>query len=142
VKGFKAFLLRGNVLDLAVAVVIGAAFSAVINSIVTGIINPIVGAFGTSSLNAYASCLKGPCTVDAKGNMTGIHILWGSVLAATLQFVITAAVVYFCIVMPANHFLAKYFAKKEQEEQAVVPKQEISEVQLLGEIRDLLVHQR
>ncbi|TDU04659.1 large conductance mechanosensitive channel [Streptomyces sp. 846.5] len=138
-KGFKAFLLRGNVLDLAVAVVIGAAFTAVINSIVNGVINPVVGLFGTSSLNAYKSCLKG-CSSGAVSN-TGIYIMWGSVLAAVLQFVITAAVVYFCIVMPANHFMSKYIAKKKADEEALKAA-ELTEVKLLGEIRDLLVHQR
>jgi large conductance mechanosensitive channel len=139
-KGFKAFLMRGNVIDLAVAVVIGAAFTAVINSIVNGVINPIVGAFGTSELNAYQSCLKGPCTT-VNGTTTGIHIMWGSVLAAVLQFVITAAVVYFCIVLPANHFMAKYIARKKAEEEALKAA-ELTEVKLLGEIRDLLVRQR
>ncbi len=139
-KGFKAFLLRGNVIDLAVAVVIGAAFTSVINSIVTGVINPIVGAFGTSSLNSYQSCLKGPC-VTTGAHPHGIYILWGSVLAAVLQFVITAAVVYFCIVLPANKVMATYLAKKRAQEEALATA-EITEVQLLGEIRDLLVHQR
>ena len=139
-KGFKAFLLRGNVIDLAVAVVIGAAFTSVINSIVNGVINPIVGAFGTSSLNNYQYCLKGPCTTTG-AHPHGIYILWGSVLAAVLQFVITAAVVYFCIVLPANKVMASYLAKKKAQEDAVA-NAEITEVQLLGEIRDLLVHQR
>lgn len=138
-KGFKAFLMRGNVLDLAVAVVIGAAFTAVINSIVNGVINPVVGLFGTSSLNAYKSCIKDcPSTPGSSG---GIYIMWGSVLAAVLQFVITAAVVYFCIVLPANHFMAKYIAKKKAEEEALKAA-ELTEVKLLGEIRDLLVRQR
>ncbi|MFC1402456.1 large conductance mechanosensitive channel protein MscL [Streptacidiphilus sp. N1-5] len=131
--------MRGNVLDLAVAVVIGAAFTAVINSIVNGVINPVVGLFGTSSLNAYKSCIK-DCP-SAPGSSGGIYIMWGSVLAAVLQFVITAAVVYFCIVLPANHFMAKYIAKKKAEEEALKAA-ELTEVKLLGEIRDLLVRQR
>ena len=139
-KGFKAFLLRGNVIDLAVAVVIGAAFTAVINSIVNGVINPIVGAFGTSALNDYHSCLKGPC-VSVNGKMTGIYILWGSVLAAVLQFLITAAVVYFCIVLPAGKLMAKYTAKKDAADAAAAAA-EVKEVHLLAEIRDLLVRQR
>jgi len=139
-KGFKAFLLRGNVLDLAVAVVIGAAFTQVINSIVNGVINPVVGAFGTSDLNAYSSCLKGPCgTVNGKA--IGITIAWGNVLGSVLQFLITAAVVYFCIVLPANHLMAKYIARKEQEDKAVL-EAEFTEVQLLRDIRDLLARQR
>lgn len=61
-QGFKAFLMRGNVVDLAVAVVIGAAFTNIVNSVVKGIINPLIGAVGTKNLDSYHSCLKGPCT--------------------------------------------------------------------------------
>lgn len=141
-KGFKAFLLRGNVVDLAVAVVIGAAFTKIINSIVDGIINPVVGAFGTQDLNAYTTCIKGTCLVDkSTGKIDGVLIQWGSVLGAALSFVITAAVVYFCLVLPMNALMKRYMAKKE------VPAQEssspeVTEVGLLGEIRDLLVAQR
>jgi large conductance mechanosensitive channel len=138
-KGFKAFLLRGNVLDLAVAVVIGAALTSVINALVNGVINPIVGAFGTSDLNDYKSCLKGPCST-VNGVSTGITIAWGSVLAALLQFVITAAVVYFCIVVPAGKMLERYLAKKKVAEEAAA-QAEVTEVALLGEIRDLLARQ-
>src|SRR5689334_11410801 len=106
-KGFKEFLLRGNVVDLAVAVVIGAAFTTIVNAFVKGIIDPLVGAFGTKDLSGYSSCIKGPCTVDAAGNVTsGIQLLWGSVLSAALSFVITAAVIYFLVVLPVNHFMA------------------------------------
>ncbi|MHA6762443.1 large conductance mechanosensitive channel protein MscL [Streptacidiphilus sp. PAMC 29251] len=140
-KGFKAFLLRGNVLDLAVAVVIGAAFTNVINSVVTGLINPIVGAFGTSDLNDYKSCLKGPCTPDGHGGTTGIQIAWGTVLGSLLQFLITAAVVYFCIVLPTSKLMARYTARKKLEEDAMAAA-EITELGLLGEIRDLLTHPR
>ncbi|WP_037608224.1 large conductance mechanosensitive channel protein MscL [Streptacidiphilus rugosus] len=141
-KGFKAFLLRGNVVDLAVAVVIGAAFTKVINSIVDGIINPVVGAFGTQDLNAYSSCLKGTCQLDkATGKVDGILIQWGTVLGAVLSFVITAAVVYFLIVLPMNHFMKRYMSKKDAPVE-VVKEPEISEVEILGEIRDLLVAQR
>jgi large conductance mechanosensitive channel len=141
-KGFKAFLLRGNVVDLAVAVVIGAAFTKVINSIVDGIINPVVGAFGTQDLNAYSSCLKGTCQLDkATGKVDGILIQWGTVLGAVLSFVITAAVVYFLIVLPMNHFLKRYMSKKDAPVE-VVKEAEVSEIEILGEIRDLLVAQR
>ena len=61
--GFKAFLMRGNVVDLAVAVVIGAAFTNIVNSVVKGIINPVVGAFGTKDLESYSSCIKDSCVV-------------------------------------------------------------------------------
>ncbi|MFJ1757433.1 large conductance mechanosensitive channel protein MscL [Kitasatospora sp. NPDC088134] len=134
-KGFKEFLLRGNVVDLAVAVVIGAAFTAVVNAFVKGVIDPLVGLFGTKDLSAYSSCLKGPCEVDAAGNVTsGIFILWGSVLSAALTFLITAAVVYFLLILPMNHFMRK---RKSVEEEAL--EAEAKEVELLTEIRDALV---
>lgn len=59
-EGFKAFLMRGNVIDLAVAVVIGAAFTQIVNAVVKGVINLLVGAFGTKNLDSYSSCLKEP----------------------------------------------------------------------------------
>ncbi len=134
-KGFKEFLLRGNVVDLAVAVVIGAAFTGVVNAFVKGVINPLVGLFGTKDLSAYSSCLKGPCEVDAAGNVTsGIFILWGSVLSAALTFLITAAVVYFLLILPMNHFMRK---RRSLEEEALVTEEK--EVVLLTEIRDALV---
>ncbi|MFF1273935.1 large conductance mechanosensitive channel protein MscL [Streptomyces marokkonensis] len=139
-QGFKAFLMRGNVVDLAVAVVIGAAFTNIVNSVVKGVINPLVGAFGTKDLDSYSSCLKGPCegTGDAA---TGVSILWGSVLGATLQFVITAAVVYFLMVLPMAKYLARVEARRKAKEGAreVV---EITELEVLKEIRDTLVAQR
>ncbi|MFJ4676466.1 MULTISPECIES: large conductance mechanosensitive channel protein MscL [unclassified Kitasatospora] len=134
-KGFKEFLLRGNVVDLAVAVVIGAAFTSVVNAFVKGVINPLVGLFGTKDLAAYSSCLKGPCTVDDAGNVTsGIFILWGSVLSAALSFLITAAVVYFLLILPMNHFMRR---RKSVEDEALDV--ELKEVELLAEIRDALV---
>ncbi|QER89403.1 large conductance mechanosensitive channel protein MscL [Streptomyces tendae] len=139
-QGFKAFLMRGNVVDLAVAVVIGAAFTNIVNSVVEGIINPLVGAFGTQDLDNYTSCLKGPCegTGDAA---TGVRILWGSVLGATLQFLITAAVVYFLMVLPMAKYLARMEARRKAKEgtREVV---EITELEVLKEIRDALVAQR
>ncbi|MEV6574359.1 large conductance mechanosensitive channel protein MscL [Streptomyces sp. NPDC051577] len=139
--GFKAFLMRGNVVDLAVAVVIGAAFTNIVNSIVKGIISPLVGAVGTKNLDVYSSCLKGTCGVNAKGEPTGVNIMWGSVLNATLTFLITAAVVYFLMVLP----MAKYLAKVEQRRKAkegVQETMEITELVVLKEIRDTLVAQR
>ncbi|MET8567805.1 large conductance mechanosensitive channel protein MscL [Streptomyces sp. NPDC004783] len=139
-QGFKAFLMRGNVVDLAVAVVIGAAFTNIVNSMVKGIINPLVGAFGTQNLDSYSSCLKGPCT-GTGDSATGVRILWGSVLGATLTFVITAAVVYFLMVLPMSKYLARQEARRKAREgtQEIV---EVSELEVLKEIRDALVAQR
>ncbi|NUU21057.1 MAG: large conductance mechanosensitive channel protein MscL [Streptomycetaceae bacterium] len=135
--GFKKFLMRGNVIDLAVAVVIGAAFTAVVNSFVNGIINPLVGAVGTQDLNDYKTCVKGPCSTDAAGNPTdGVFIMWGSVLGALLTFVITAAVVYFIFVLPINHLMERRARALGQERKA-----KMTDNELLTEIRDLLAAQ-
>jgi len=142
VQGFKAFLMRGNVVDLAVAVVIGAAFTNIVNSVVRGVINPLVGAIGTKNLDSYTSCLKGPCEKAADGTVTnGVMILWGSVLGATLSFVITAAVVYFLMVLPMSKYLARQEARQKAKEgtHEVI---EITELEVLKEIRDALVAQR
>lgn len=134
-KGFKEFLLRGNVVELAVAVVIGAAFTNIVNAFVKGVINPIVGVFGTKDLASYSSCLKGPCSVSPTGEVTaGILILWGSVLSAALQFLITALVVYFVLIVPMNRLAAHRKSAAEKAADA-----ELKEVQLLTEIRDALV---
>lgn len=141
-EGFKAFLTRGNVIDLAVAVVIGAAFTNIVNAFVKGIINPLVGAFGTQDLDNYSSCLRGPCTTDpATDEMDGIEILWGSVLSATLSFLITAAVVYFLLVLPMAKYLARRAASQAAKE-GVRETLEVSELEVLKEIRDALVAQR
>ncbi|MFI7233594.1 large conductance mechanosensitive channel protein MscL [Streptomyces cyaneofuscatus] len=141
-EGFKAFLMRGNVIDLAVAVVIGAAFTNIVNAVVKGIINPLVGAFGTRDLDNYSSCLQGACTTDpATGEMDGIEILWGSVLSATLSFLITAAVVYFLMVLPMAKYLARRAAMQAAKED-VQETLEVSELEVLKEIRDALVAQR
>ncbi|MFD5075805.1 large conductance mechanosensitive channel protein MscL [Streptomyces sp. NPDC058371] len=139
-EGFKAFLMRGNVVDLAVAVVIGAAFTNIVSSVVKGVINPLVGAIGTKNLDSYHSCLKAPCS-GSGDTATGITIMWGSVLGAALTFVITAAVVYFLMVLPMSKYLARQEARRKAKEgtQEVL---EVSELEVLKEIRDALVAQR
>lgn len=143
--GFKAFVMRGNVIDLAVAVVVGAAFTNIVNSVVNGVINPLVGAFGTKELAGYSSCLKGPCATDGKGEVvSGIRILWGSVVSTALTFLITAAVVYFLMVLPMSRFLARQEARrttaKAEEEPQELPA--VEEIALLRDIRDALVGPR
>ncbi|MFH8772096.1 large conductance mechanosensitive channel protein MscL [Streptomyces sp. NPDC017958] len=135
-QGFKAFLMRGNVVDLAVAVVIGAAFTNIVNSVVKGLINPLVGAIGTQNLDHYSSCLSSSCKGDR-----GIHLMWGSVLGATLSFVITAAVVYFLMVLPMAKYLARMEARRKAREgtHEII---EVTELEVLKEIRDALVAQR
>src|SRR3712207_2577355 len=99
-KGFKEFLLRGNVIDLAVAVVIGAAFTAIVNSIVNDVFNPLIGAvFNAESLsNAFPVVLR-----DAPPGEEDTVIRFGAVLAALIQFLLVATVVYFALVVPMNY---------------------------------------
>ncbi|MEU0257349.1 large conductance mechanosensitive channel protein MscL [Streptomyces sp. NPDC006184] len=141
-NGFKAFLMRGNVVDLAVAVVIGTAFTNIVNAVVKGIINPLVGAIGTQNLDNYSSCLTASCKRSANGTAnSGVQILWGSVLGATLTFVTTAAVVYFLMVLPMSKYLARQAARRAAREgtKEVV---QVSELEVLKEIRDALLAQR
>lgn len=135
-EGFKAFLMRGNVVDLAVAVVIGAAFTNIVNAVVKGIINPLVGAIGTQNLDTYSTCLSTSC----KGTH-GIQLMWGSVLGATLTFLMTGTVVYFLMVLPMSKYLARQAARKAAREgtHEVV---QVTELEVLKEIRDELVAQR
>ncbi|WP_405728650.1 large conductance mechanosensitive channel protein MscL [Streptomyces sp. NBC_01537] len=132
-KGFKEFLLRGNVVELAVAFVIGAAFSKVIDAFVNGVLNPLIGAFGSKNLDSYYSCLKGPCVVVGGEVTKGVSILWGSVIGALITFTLTAAAVYFAVVLPLN----AYSRRKEAEGEPV-----LSEAELLTDIRDLLAERR
>ncbi|MFJ3232440.1 MscL family protein [Streptomyces sp. NPDC086787] len=141
-QGFKAFLMRGNVVDLAVAVVIGAAFTNIVTAVVKGIISPIVGAIGTKNLDSYSTCLKHPCELAADGTVkSGVQIMWGSVLGATLSFVITAAVVYFLMVLPMAKYLARVEARRRAREGSH-DTIEVSELEVLKQIRDELVAQR
>ncbi len=131
--GFREFLMRGNVVELAVAVVVGTAFTSIVNSVVEGVINPLVGAFGTQDLDEYESCLRGPCDWNKAGEVvSGIPIRWGSVISASLTFLITAAVVYFLMILPITRYLARRDAKSEVP---LAP----TEVELLIEIRDELI---
>lgn len=139
-SGFKAFLMRGNVVELAVAVVVGTAFSKIVDAVVKGFVNPLVGAIGTKNLDEYRSCLRGPCEVDpATGEIvSGVPISWGTVLSASLTFLITAAVVYFLMILPMNKYKERQAAKSPVIESDTWP----SEVELLAEIRDVLVSHR
>ena len=134
-KGFRDFISRGNVIDLAVAVVIGAAFTTVVNAFVNNLINPIIGAFGSQNLNHYYWCLKGTCSIDAAtGNVKGVAIGWGAVLSAVITFALTAAVVYFVFVLPMNKYRQFHTTAAEEET--------LEEITLLREIRDALVADR
>ena len=95
-KGFKEFVLRGNVLDLAIAVVIGAAFSAVVTALVKDLITPLIGAL-----------VGKPDFSSLVVTVNGSQFLIGDFLNAVLAFVLMAAAVYFFIVAPMNAWIAR-----------------------------------
>ncbi|MDZ7882305.1 MAG: large-conductance mechanosensitive channel protein MscL [Mycobacterium sp.] len=118
IKGFKEFLLRGNIIDLSVAVVIGTAFTALVTNFTDSIIQPLIdriGAGGDAEYGILRIPIGGDQTID-------LNVL----LTATINFVLVAAVVYFLIVLPYSKF-------RKKEEETVE-----AEVVLLTEIRDLL----
>lgn len=123
-KGFKAFIMRGNVLDLAVGVVIGAAFTAVVNSLVSGLINPLIAA------------LVGKPNFDQVGVFTLNHSTFhlGLILTAVINFVLVAAAIYFCVIMPVNK-LREYEAKRKPEAK---PEAEVTELDVLKSIDERL----
>ena len=95
-QGFKKFLFRGNVVDLAVAVVIGAAFGAVVTSLVTNVFTPLIAAVGGK-----------PDFSNLSVTINHSKIMYGSFLNALISFVMIAAAVYFFIVAPMNAFLER-----------------------------------
>lgn len=125
--GFKTFIMRGNVLDLAVAVVIGAAFKSVVDALVGFIITPFIGmVVGKASLARVW---------DISFNNATISV--GGFLDAVLQFVMVAAAVYFFIVLPINHLNER---RRKGLEPAPEPLPELpsEKILILQEIRDLL----
>lgn len=108
-NGFRKFVLRGNVVDLAVGIVIGAAFGAVVTAFVNGVISPLIGLAGSQNFDKLGVCLKGSCPVDRKtGIPTGHVLLYGSVITAILSFLILAAVIYFLVIKPVNRLMERY----------------------------------
>jgi large conductance mechanosensitive channel len=129
-KGFREFILRGNVVDLAVAVVIGAAFSAVVTSVVDNLIKPLIQLVPSIGPKGGLILKHNPGGVD-------VVLGYGNVINALITFLLTAAVVYFAFVLPMNK-LAELRARNKAAEPAAAP--EVSEeIALLREIRDALV---
>lgn len=114
--GFRKFILRGNVVDLAVGVVIGAAFGAIVTAFTSGIITPIVGLPGSANFDKLGVCMKGTCDKDPKTGITGGHFLaYGSVLTALFNFLIIAAVIYFFVVKPLQKVMDRYKTEPEPD---------------------------
>lgn len=121
-KGFKDFLLRGNIVDLAVAVILGTAFGAVVAVFAKDFIGGLIGALGGS-----------PNFGNAGFELNDSNIIIGSTVTALIYFVIVAASVYFFVVLPVNHLMERRKAGLEPEVAATS-----EEIALLQEIRDLL----
>jgi large conductance mechanosensitive channel len=132
-KGFKDFILRGNVIDLAVAVVIGTAFTAIVNAVVASIITPLVAlVFKADALGQF-----GPQIDNIYGDPVTFPI--GDLLSAIISFLAVAVVVYFVFVLPMNTFKAHVEARKgTAAEQPSEEPAAATEAELLVEIRDLL----
>ena len=128
-QGFKDFIMRGNVIDLAVAVVIGGAFAAIVDVVVSSIITPVLNAAG----GAEASGLGFNILQDNDAT----YVDFAAIINAFIVFLITAAVVYFVFVLPMNKFNERRAAGKEPEPEVVT-----DEVATLREIRDLLAQRR
>ena len=100
IKGFKQFILRGNVVDLAVGVVIGASFGEVVKALVENILTPLIGAI-----------VKAPNFANLAFTINGSKFMYGNFLNALISFIIVAAAVYFFVVLPINALINR--SKKE-----------------------------
>lgn len=102
-KGFRDFILRGNVMDLAVAVIIGAAFTAIVTALTENIIKPLLGA--TIGKPDYGYLVT---------YVNGGKIMYGNFITAVINFLILAAVVYFFLVLPTQYLLKKFNPEKAE----------------------------
>ncbi len=133
IKGFREFILRGNVFDLAVAVVIGAAFTAIIGALVAGFITPLIGLiFQLGDLSHWIWSVP-----TLSGGTSNFAI--GAIVTAIINFLAVAAIVYFVFVFPMNKWKERQAARAgiAGVEEASLP----TEQELLMQIRDLLEKQ-
>lgn len=126
-KGFKDFIMRGNVVDLAVGVVIGTAFTAVVTSFTKSFLEPLIKwiSGGTGELSGVASPAD------------GIDFTYAAFLNTVITFLLTAAVLYFLVVFPLNKL-----AERRKRGEEPPPEAPSEEVKLLTEIRDALLRQQ
>jgi large conductance mechanosensitive channel len=134
-KGFREFILRGNVIDLAVAVVIGGAFTAIVSGLVDGIFNPLISLI----FNAGDLASAGVTLRPEDGGSPAVVLSWGLVISALIKFLLIAAVVYFALIVPMNYLKKVTQRKKGEAAPAETP---LTETELLVQIRDLLAAQR
>ncbi len=137
-KEFKDFIARGNVMDMAVGIIMGAAFTAIVSSLVKDLLNPIIGIFtggidfGSMYLNLSGKAYDSLALAQEAGAAT---FNYGAFINAIINFVIVAFVV-FMLVRTVNKI--KEAAEKEQEEKEAAPSAPAADIVLLTEIRDLL----
>lgn len=143
-KEFRDFIARGNVIDLAVGIVIGAAFTAIVNSFVKDILSPIIGIFGSANFNDQFVVLKkgktapGPYVSLADATKAGaVTFNYGAFVTAVINFLIIAFAL-FLIVKAVNKLKERIVLQKEADEAAAPTPEPTQEVVLLTEIRDLL----
>lgn len=129
-KGFRDFILRGNVIDLAVGVVIGAAFTGLVTAFSDAIINPLLNIFGDAEVGEGWKIPVIPGRPE-----TALDL--GMLVSAAINFLLIAAVVYFLIVAPMNKLNEMQKRKQGIPEDVAAP----TETELLTEIRDLLAGQ-
>ncbi|MDZ8277026.1 large conductance mechanosensitive channel protein MscL [Microbacterium aquimaris] len=134
IKGFKEFILRGNVIDLAVAVVIGAAFTAIVTVLVDSLINPLISLFFQADSLQEALQLTVPSLMGGEATFA-----FGAIIAAVINFLAVALVVYFVFVHPMNRLKERQAARLASDEPDDEPLP--TETELLVEIRDLLKKQ-
>jgi large conductance mechanosensitive channel len=133
-EDFKKFALRGNVVDLAIGVIIGAAFGGIVSSLVGDVIMPIIGAItGGLDFSNYFLPLSSKVTADslAEAKKQGAVLAWGSFITIVINFLIIAFVLF--VVIKGISTLQRKEAEKQPE-----PDKPSAEVALLTEIRDLL----
>jgi large conductance mechanosensitive channel len=131
IKGFKDFLLRGNIVDLAVAVVIGTAFTALVTNFTASFINPLIASTGGGGKAGEGLGFR----IISDNKATFIDV--GGFINAVITFTITAAVVYFFVVVPMKRINERLARGKEEEPAGVA-----EDIQLLREIRDSLQRPR
>ncbi|WP_327094069.1 large conductance mechanosensitive channel protein MscL [Nocardia vinacea] len=124
-KGFKDFLMRGNVIDLAVAVVMGTAFTAVVTAVTKGIVNPLLAVLGKTNELGLG--------VQLVSDKPATFIAIGPIITALIDFALVAAVLYFVLMVPMKTLKNRFGTAKVAEP---------SEIELLIEIRDLLAKQQ
>lgn len=129
---FKKFITRGNVLDMAVGVVVGSAFTAIVNSLVKDILNPIIGLItGGIDFSNLKIVLK-----PASGEVAELAIRYGLFINAIIQFVLIAFVLF--LIVKSFNKLNERKVKEEAAKKAAVPPAKSADIVLLEEIRDLL----